>query len=247
VNKVALVTGGTRGIGRGITDGFLKAGYQVIAVARREPEGDLGGAAFFAADLRDPQAVESVIAHVTSSFGRLDVLVNNAGGTPYAPAAEASPHFHEKIIRLNLLAPLHCAQAANRLMQTQAGGGVIINIASVSGLRPSPGTAAYGAAKAGLISLSRSLAVEWAPKVRVNAIAAGLVETELSATHYGGPAGVERVAQTVPLARLGQPEDVASLCVFLASDEASYLSGGCLELHGGGEEPAFLAAARDTD
>jgi NAD(P)-dependent dehydrogenase (short-subunit alcohol dehydrogenase family) len=188
-----------------------------------------------------------MIAHVTSSFGRLDVLVNNAGGTPYAPAAEASPHFHEKIVQLNLLAPLHCAQVANRLMQAQEEGGVIVNIASVSGLRPSPGTAAYGAAKAGLISLSRSLAVEWAPKVRVNAIAAGLVETELSATHYGGPAGVERVAQTVPLARLGQPEDVASLCVFLASDEASYLSGGCLELHGGGEEPAFLAAARDTD
>ncbi|MBM66488.1 MAG: short chain dehydrogenase [Myxococcales bacterium] len=247
MNKVALVTGGTRGIGRSITDGFLQAGYHVVAVARREPVGDLGGAQFFTADLREPEAVEGMMEQVLASLGRLDVLVNNAGGSPFALAAEASPNFHDKVIRLNLLAPLHCAQAANRIMQAQDEGGVIINIASVSGLRPSPGTAAYGAAKAGLISLSRSLAVEWAPKVRMNAIAAGLVRTKDSEAHYGGSEGLARVAATVPLGRMAEPHDVASLCVFLASEKAAYLSGSCLELHGGGEAPAFLAAARGED
>jgi NAD(P)-dependent dehydrogenase (short-subunit alcohol dehydrogenase family) len=135
------------------------------------------------------------------------------------------------------------SQAANRIMQGQGGGGTIVNIASVSGLRPSPGTAAYGAAKAGLINLTGSLAVEWAPKVRVNAVSAGLIETEQAHLHYGDEAGVARVAATVPLGRLGQPGDVAEACLFLASPRADYVSGANLVVHGGGERPAFLAAA----
>lgn len=244
MKPVALITGGTRGIGRGITASFLGAGFEVLVVARSEPETDLAGAHFFAADLRQAESAEAAVAEATRRLGRLDVLVNNAGGSPFAEAARASHRFSEKIIQLNLLAPLYCAQAANRVMQAQEGGGSIINIASVSGLRPSPGTAAYGAAKAGLINLTRSLAVEWAPKVRVNAIAAGLVQTEQSDLHYGGPEGMDRVSKTIPLKRMAQPQDLASLCLFLAGEGASYLSGTCIELHGGGEEPAFLAAAR---
>ena len=111
---------------------------------------------------------------------------------------------------LNLLAPLYCAQAANAVMQGQAEGGSIVNITSVSGLRPSPGTAAYGAAKAGLINLTQTLAMEWAPKVRVNALCAGMVATEAADDHYGGPEGVAAVAATVPLGRLGTPGDMAA-------------------------------------
>jgi NAD(P)-dependent dehydrogenase (short-subunit alcohol dehydrogenase family) len=112
----------------------------------------------------------------------------------------------------------------------------------VSALRPSPGAAAYGAAKAGLIALSASLAVEWAPKVRTNCVAAGMVETELSHLHYGDAAGLARVAATVPLGRMGQPRDIGDACLFLASPLASYVTGSTLLVHGGGERPAFLGA-----
>jgi NAD(P)-dependent dehydrogenase (short-subunit alcohol dehydrogenase family) len=113
----------------------------------------------------------------------------------------------------------------------------------VSGLRPSPNSAAYGAAKAGLLSLTQTLAVEWAPKVRVNACTAGLVATEDSLEWYGGQEGLDRVAATVPLGRFGTPADVADAVLFLASPLASYITGANLVLHGGGEWPAFLRAA----
>ncbi len=129
-------------------------------------------------------------------------------------------------------------------MQAQESGGAIVNIASVSGVRPSPGTAAYGAAKAGLLSLTRSLAVEWAPKVRVNAITAGMIRTELSALHYGDEAGIRAASATVPLGRLAEPRDVADVCLFLSSSLARYVSGAEVLLHGGGERAAFLDAVK---
>jgi NAD(P)-dependent dehydrogenase (short-subunit alcohol dehydrogenase family) len=178
-----------------------------------------------------------------AASGSLDVLVNNAGGAPFALAATASPRFHEKILTLNLVAPLHFMQRANAQMQSQADGGAIVNIASVSGVRPSPGTAAYGAAKAGLLSLTQSLAVEWAPKVRVNAVTAGMIRTEQAHLHYGDEEGIARVSATVPMGRLALPDDVANACLFLASPLASYVSGADLLIHGGGERPAFLDAA----
>ncbi len=116
----------------------------------------------------------------------------------------------------------------------------------MSGVRPSPGTAAYGAAKAGLIGLTTSLAVEWAPKVRMNAVIAGLIETEQAHLHYGDEAGVAAVAATVPLGRMGNPADLANACLYLASPLASYVSGSTLTLHGGGERPAFLDEAEPT-
>jgi NAD(P)-dependent dehydrogenase (short-subunit alcohol dehydrogenase family) len=128
-------------------------------------------------------------------------------------------------------------------MQEQDTGGSIINIASVSAIRPSPGTAAYGAAKAGLLSLTQTLAVEWAPRVRVNAITAGMIRTELAHLHYGDEAGIAKVAATVPLGRLGTPADVGDTCLYLASPLASYVSGANILMHGGGEKPAFLDAA----
>lgn len=240
--RVAIVTGGARGVGRGITERLLEAGAAVVVCGRSEPEPLPAGAHFVAADVRELDQIDRVIAFARERCGRLDVLVNNAGGSPAAPAATASPRFSEKILALNLVAPMHFAQKANAVMQQQPEGGAIVNIASVSALRPSPGTAAYAAAKAGLLSLTQTLAVEWAPKVRVNAIAAGMIATELAHLHYGDDAAQARVAATVPLGRLGTPRDVGGLVAFLASPLASYVSGATLLMHGGGERPSFLAA-----
>jgi NAD(P)-dependent dehydrogenase (short-subunit alcohol dehydrogenase family) len=243
--RVVLVTGGAKGIGRAITERFLADGAAVITCGRQEPP-DLPSAAgrkaeFIAADVRDRAAVDALFEQVARRHGRLDVLVNNAGGSPFALADKASPRVHEAIFQLNLLAPLHLAQKANALMQGQVQGGVIVFVGSVSALRPSPGTAAYGAAKAGILSLTQSLAVEWAPKVRVVALSPGLVRTEQSALHYGDD--LAAVSATIPAGRLAEPQEVADACAWLASPAAAYASGTNLVLHGGGERPAFLTAA----
>ena len=246
-SQVVLVTGGTKGVGRGITEAYLQRGARVIVCGREAPESlpTAAGhrAVFHSCDVRDPAAVEQLFGAIDADHGRLDVLVNNAGGAPFALADRASPRFHEKIFALNLLAPLQLAQQANRRMQAQDSGGCIVFIGSVSALRPSPGTAAYGAAKAGILSLVQSLAVEWAPRVRVVGVTPGLVHTEQSHLHYGDAAGLAAVAATVPLGRLAQPADVGEACVWLSSAQASYASGTHLVLHGGGERPAFLDAA----
>ena len=241
--QVVLVTGGTRGVGLGISEAFLDAGATVVTCSRTEVT-DPPGAQHLVCDVRSPESVEAMVAAVVEQHGRLDVVVNNAGGAPYAMAADASPRFHAKVTELNLLAPLLLSQAANAVMQEQPDGGVIVNVSSVSALRPSPGTAAYGAAKAGLDSLTRTLAVEWAPKVRVVGMDVGLVRTEQSDLHYGGTEGLAAVARTVPLGRLASPRDVGNVAAFLASPLASYVSGASIEVHGGGEAPAFLAAAQ---
>jgi NAD(P)-dependent dehydrogenase (short-subunit alcohol dehydrogenase family) len=245
--QVALVTGGGRGVGRGIATRLLAAGADVVICGRQAPEtlpeADGRVARFVAADVRDVEQIDRLVGATLDACGRFDLLVNNAGGSPFADAATASPRFSASIIQLNLIAPLWLAQRANAVMQAQPGGGSILNIASVSGTRPSPGTAAYGAAKAGLINLTQTLAVEWAPKVRVNAIVVGLVRTEQAHLHYGDERGLAAVAATVPLGRLATPDDIGDLCVLLASPLARYVTGAALHAHGGGERPAFLVAA----
>lgn len=246
-DKVVLITGGTKGVGKGIAQSFLAQGANVLVCARTEPDvlPNVNGvsAEFYSVDVRDLDALNQLFTTIEEKYKQLDVLVNNAGGAPFALAAEASPRFSDKIMQLNFHAPLNMSQAANRIMQKQADGGCIINIASVSGQRPSPGTAVYGAAKAALMNVSQSLAVEWGPKVRINCIAAGPILTEQAHLHFGDDAGVAAVAKTIPLQRMANPEDIGNLSVMLASNFASYLSGACLTAHGGGERPAFLDAA----
>jgi NAD(P)-dependent dehydrogenase (short-subunit alcohol dehydrogenase family) len=237
--RVVLVTGGTRGIGLGVSEALRAAGAHVVTCSRSEVE---GAEDHHVCDVREPDAVAALVAAIVDAHGRLDVLVNNAGGAPYAPAADASPRFHDKVVGLNLLAPLLCAQAANAVMQRQEAGGAIVNISSVSATRPSPGTAAYGAAKAGLDSLTTSLAVEWGPTVRVNSIDVGLCRTADTADHYGGDEQVAAIERTIPLGRMARPEEVGNVAAFLASDLASYVSGARVECHGGGEPPVFLSA-----
>lgn len=245
--QIVLITGGAKGVGLGISRSFLARGAQVIITARNAPENpvevDGNQAEFIAADIRDAEACKALLADIAARHGRLDVLINNAGGSPFAMANAASPRFHEAIIRLNLLAPLNLAQGANALMQQQNHGGVIINIGSVSADRASPGTAAYGAAKAGLLNLTQSLAVEWAPKVRVAAVSPGPVLTEQAHLHFGDEAGIAAVASSIPMQRLAQPDDIGNACVWLASDKAAYVSGSNIVINGGGERPAFLDKA----
>ena len=246
--RVVLVTGGSQGIGRAIAEAFLAHGAGVVVCARNEPTDApaSGGriASFEPCDVRDAHAVAQLIEAVVRTHGRLDVLVNNAGGSPEAEAATHSTRFFDKIVQLNLSAAFYCAQAANARMQIQPEGGSIVNIASVSAARASPGTAAYGAAKAGLLSLTQSLAMEWGPKVRVNAVIAGLVATGNAEAHYGGPAGLARVAASLPARRMAEPGDIADACLYLASRLAGYVSGAALAVHGGGERPSFLDLAR---
>ncbi len=247
-SRTVLVTGGTKGVGRGIAEGFLRAGATVVITARSAPSEPVAAngrvATFVAADLREPdQAASAVNAAANIGDGHLDAVVNNAGGSPSADAATASPRFSEAILRLNLLAPLHVAQAANAIMQQQSDGGAIVSIGSVSGIRPSPGTAVYGASKAGLIGLTQSLAVEWAPKVRLNVLTAGYIRTEQAHLFYGDEDGMARVAATVPMQRLATPVDIFDACLFLVSTMSSYITGANLVIHGGGERPGFLDAA----
>ncbi|MGW0809413.1 SDR family oxidoreductase [Nonomuraea sp. NPDC002799] len=177
--KVVLVTGGTKGIGLGIARAFRTAGAEVVVCARTPPGPSWAqDLRFVQADVRDPADVERLL----SGLGRLDVLVNNAGGGPNAPLAGTSPRLHARIIELNLTAPLLVSQQAYPLLA--AARGAVIMIGSVSGARPSPGTSAYGAAKAGLHHLARCLAAEWAPSVRVNTVVVGLAATETTTEHY---------------------------------------------------------------
>ncbi|MEU4831870.1 SDR family oxidoreductase [Streptosporangium sp. NPDC023615] len=253
--SVVLVTGGTRGIGEGIAGAFAAAGAQVVVCARREPGTVPEGVTFAAADVRDAADVDRLLAGIEERHGRLDTVVNNAGGSPDAPLSGTSPRLHTRVVELNLVAPLLVSQRAHPLLA--ASGGSVIMIGSSSGTRPSPGTSAYGAAKAGLHHLADCLAAEWAPRVRVNTVVVGLADTgdpagpagsagsAASAAHYGGPGGVARMGAAVPAGRTALPSDVAAACLWLAVP--GYVTGARIAVHGGGEIPAWRRIASGHD
>ena len=247
--RVVMITGGGRGVGRGIATRFLEAGADVEICGRHEPERpvEVAGrrAVFRSADVRDPDAVAAWTADVAERRGRIDVVVNNAGGSPFSRFADGSPRYQRAITELNFLSAAFVAHAAYPHLRETRGS--LVNITSISARRPSPGTAIYGAAKAALESLTQSLAVEWAPDVRVNAVSCGLVATEGAVDHYGDPDQYARVAATIPRGRLADPAEIGAACVLLASDLSSHTTGAVVPVDGGGEWPAFLAHTPNAD
>ncbi len=239
--RVAVVTGGTKGVGRGIAQRFADAGATVV-VGARNPVDDLpAGWTFLPADLRDAEAATAFVDGVVEAHGRIDVLVNNAGGSPPAETATATARFTQRIVDLNLLSSIYTSQRANHHMQA-GDGGSIVNINSVVAIRPAPTTAAYGAAKAGLASFTVTAGQEWAPRVRVNGVICGMVRTEQADLFYGDAEGIARVEAGIPIGRLALPADIGDACVFLASPMASYITGTNVLVHGGGDRPPFLDA-----
>jgi len=248
--RVVLVTGGVSGIGAGISLRFLEAGATVVTCSRRIPEvlPEVAGRVVehHLCDIRKAAECRQWVETILERHGRVDVLVNNAGGGREMPSADADPAIIEKIIQLNLTAAFFTSQAVYAPM-ISAGGGSIVNIASVSAVRSSPFSAAYGASKAGLVNLTESLAMEWGPVgIRVNSLIVGLVATPNSIDHYGGEAGLSRIGSMLPLGRMGEPADVADVCLFLASPLSRYVSGAQIAVHGGGEKPIFLELAKGS-
>jgi NAD(P)-dependent dehydrogenase (short-subunit alcohol dehydrogenase family) len=237
--RVAIVTGGSRGIGKGIARAYAEAGARVMITSRKAEDleraaAEIGaGVAWHAANAGDPEAAAACVEATLERFGRLDVLVNNAATNPYAgPLIDVDLPRFDKTVQINLRAPLVWTQLAWRAAMKEHGG-VVIHIASVGGLATSPLLGLYNVTKAGIIHMTRQLAAELGPKVRVNAIAPGLIRTDFSRVLWEGGAG-ERVAQAYPLKRLGEPEDVGAAALYLASDQGSWITGQTLALDGGG-------------
>ncbi len=241
--KVAIVTGGGRGIGRAIALGFAQAGADVVAAARTTAEiedtvariRDEGRKALaIPTDVRNVDQVANLLDKTLDLFSRVDILVNNAGGTFYVPVLNMSANAWEAQVRENLNSVFICSRIIGEVMVKQKAGN-IINMSSIAGLGPYPSFAAYAAAKAGIISLTRTLAVEWAPyNIRVNAIAPGIIPTQGSDRWaQERPGRREAQLKKIPLGRLGKPEDIMGVAIFLASDASAYVTGETIVVNGG--------------
>ena len=239
--KVALITGGSRGLGHEMALGFARAGADVAIVSRKlescesaaaEVEA-LGRRAFpFACHVgrwdEIPKAIDAVYGH----FGKLDILVNNAGMSPLYPSLEEiSEDLFDKVIAVNLKGPFRLAALVGSRMAKE-NGGAILNVSSTASVRPSPGAEPYGAAKAGLNALTRSLAFAYGPKVRVNCIMAGPFFTDVS-KHWDMDAFQKRAAGNLALQRGGDPSEIVGAAIYLCSDAASFTSGSVIAVDGG--------------
>jgi len=239
--KVAIITGGGRGIGAACAMAFAEAGASVVIGARTRSQVDevaeriraIGGKALaLTTDVMREEQLEEMVAAAIEHFGRIDIVVNNAGGSPPKPALKTSTADFVNAFRFNVGTAFALSRiAAPRIVET-AGSGSIINISSVAGEHPSAGFAAYGTAKSALSMLTRELAQEFAPKVRVNAIAVGSTRTEALKTVLN-EAIEKQMVDLTPMARLGEVEDISACALYLASPAAAYVTGDIIGVNGG--------------
>jgi len=237
--RTAIVTGGSRGIGKGIARAYVEAGANVMITSRKRETlertaAEIGGSvAWVAGNAGDPQDAEACMRATLDRFGSVDILVNNAATNPYAgPLIDVDLPRFDKTMQVNVRGPLVWTQCAWRQWMKEHGG-VVINIASVGGLATGAALGVYNVTKAAVIHMTKQLAAELGPQVRVNAIAPGLIRTDFSTVLWQGGRG-EQVAQAYPLKRLGEPEDIAGAALYLAADTGSWITGETLVLDGGG-------------
>ena len=243
-NKVCIITGAATGIGRAIATKFVKEGAAVaIDYVGNSTQADdlasaletIGGRVIsVAADVSDAKQVAMLVDETVKAFGRLDVLVNNAGIEHKMPFVETSQEDWDKVIAVNLTGPFLCSQRAAKQMIAQGDGGRIINVSSVHEDLPMPTNSPYCAAKGGLRMLARTIAVELAPhNILVNNVAPGAVDTPMDAALKADPKEMEALLAEIPVRRMGKPEEVAAMCAFLASSAASYSTGSTFFVDGG--------------
>jgi 7-alpha-hydroxysteroid dehydrogenase len=246
--KVALVTGGGKGIGRGIAIGFAEAGADVVVAARTQSDIEavtadveaLGRRALpVVTDVMRAEELEALVERTVAELGRLDVLVNNAGGTPPRPAMATSEAFFETALRFNVTSPFLLTKLAARAMVDTAGGGAVVNISSRSSDMVQTSFVAYGAGKAALNMMTRNIAAELAPRVRVNAISVGGVATDALAMVLTDDDLRRQFEAGTPMHRPGTPEDIACAALYLASDATSWVTGKVFQVDGGVEAPAI--------
>jgi len=243
-DQVAVVTGGTRGIGRAIAEALADAGADVIPTSRTAADVEAAVAAVrdrgaesiaVETDVTDSEAVATLFDAVEDAFGGLDILVNNAGINPVAGMGhpqDVEADAFEETIQVNVTAAFECARTASPLLQA-GGGGAVVTIASIAGLVGTPRQHPYTASKHGLVGLTKSLALDWAPDVRVNAIAPGYVDTDLTEPLQENEELYRSVIDRTPLERFAEPSEVADAALFLASDRASFVTGSTLAVDGG--------------
>ncbi len=239
-DKVALVTGAGRGIGRGIAQAFAEAGADVVCAARTleqieeaaEQIRGLGRRALAVpCDVNVPSQLENVVSQTLKEFGRVDVLVNNAGGSPPTPVLQLSDKAFEEAFHFNVTSALNLSRQVLAHM-VEGEGGSIINISSAMGYMVEPGFVAYGTAKAALAHMTRLMACEFAPKVRVNAIAVGATLTDALSSFVKGDLR-KQMEELTPMGRLGEVEDIAAMALYLASPASSWVTGKIFEVDGG--------------
>ncbi len=248
-NKVALITGSGRGIGRTIAVRFAREGAAVLvadlnsdlaAEASEEIRASGAKAHSLHLDVTQPEQVEAAVAEITTTFGRLDLLVNNAGVGLTRLLVDTTPEEWDRVVRVNLTGVFLCCRAAARAMIVQGGGGRIINIASLSGQRGGTGRAAYGASKGGVTALTKVLAVELAQYgINVNEIAPGPVNTEMTAVTHD-EATRQAYYNLIPMRRYAEREEIAAAAVFLASTDASFINGHTVNVDGGFQSSGLM-------